>query len=99
MFSLCPNAIPGSDGSPAPIAFHPGPTRCTVLRRDGSCTGRCGSLARIGLAADGHAAVHHPIIATVFAETGGPDGLVVDPKNAVVNIGGVETVRNLQRHE
>ena len=35
-FSLWPSAMPGRPGSPEPIAFQPGPTRCTVLRREGN---------------------------------------------------------------
>ena len=46
--SLCPSAIPGSAGSPAPITFHPGATRCTVFRKLGIAIARCGSFASSG---------------------------------------------------
>src|SRR4028119_1226471 len=41
--SLWPAATPGSAGSPAPITFHPRPTRPTPPRRRGSWHGRAGS--------------------------------------------------------
>src|SRR5437016_11069370 len=49
MRSLCPAATPGTPGSPAPITFQPGPTRCVRYRNDGLPRYRCGSFASSGL--------------------------------------------------
>ena len=45
---LCPIEIPGISGSPPPMTFHPGATRCAIYLREGFDRDLWGSLAKIG---------------------------------------------------
>src|SRR5215813_5140080 len=46
--SLWPIEMPGNAGSPPPITFQPGATRCTQYRNEGASCTRCGSFIIIG---------------------------------------------------
>ena len=79
--SLCPSAIPGSAGSPAPNAFQPGATRWTVLRKRRQLYRTMRIIGQYRLSGRRHAAVYNPVVAALFRKANGTDRFVVVCQN------------------